>query len=251
MRIPIKSERDNIFILLPGIPARSARGFFGYCSVALLRSETGWVLFDTGHYGDRELLIEALSKQRLSPVDISYVVISHLHYDHCLNLPLFPQATIILGEKELEYARSVHAGERVDHAIPDSFESLLTNGSIWLVQSEKALDPKISVFETPGHTPGSIALLFQGAERTILCGDAVKNAWEFMNGCSDMVLGDPKAACESIQQIRKCGTVFVPGHDRAFRKAGDGLEFITRIDWSITAQVYPESRDSELYRLEA
>lgn len=240
---------DEIQILLPGIPARSARGFLGYCTVALLRSEEGWLLFDTGHYGDRSLLLEALSKAGLSPIDIRYVVLSHLHYDHCLNLPLFPQATVMLAKRELEYAREVFAGRRVDYAIPDFVEGLIKSRQIRFIDSELTVDSRISISETPGHTPGCVALRFQGTSSIVFCGDAIKNAWEFLGGAPSMVYGDPSAARDSIQRIKKWGTTFVPGHDRAFRTGTEGIEFLTQIEWSVTGDVYPREKDAEIFRL--
>ncbi len=50
MALPLHLGIDDVHILFPGIPARSSRGFLGYCTVVLLPSEEGWLLFDTGHY---------------------------------------------------------------------------------------------------------------------------------------------------------------------------------------------------------
>lgn len=239
----------EIHILLPGIPARSGRGFLGYCTIALLSSEEGWLLFDTGHYGDRSLLLDALAKESLSPADIRYVVLSHLHYDHCLNLPLFSEATVVLAKRELDYAKTVLTGRRTDHTIPEFVESLMKSRRVRLIHSELTLDSRISIFETPGHTPGCVALSFQGTARIVLCGDAIKNAWEFLRGVPDTVYGDNSAAQRSIERIKKRGTIFVPGHDRAFRIGAQGIEFLSQIEWSVTGDVYPREKDTEIFRL--
>ena len=81
-------------ILLPGIPGVSSRGYLGYCTVVLFPLDGGWALFDTGHYSDRHLLITALSEAGVSPNSITHVVLSHLHFDHALNIPLFKNAIV-------------------------------------------------------------------------------------------------------------------------------------------------------------
>ena len=240
---------EDVRVLLPGIPARTTRGFLGYCTISLLPFEHGWLLFDTGHYGDRYLLLEALENLKIAPQAVTYVVLSHLHYDHCLNLRLFPQATLVLASKELRYAREVMANQRIDYSIPEILESLLQNREIHVFSSELELGPGIKVFETPGHTPGSIALQIKRTRDIVLCGDAIKNAWEFVLGEADMVYGSPLEARKSIQRIRNMGEVLIPGHDRPFRQKEREIEFIGGTSWSISADLYPREKGSEIFRL--
>lgn len=240
---------DDVRVLLPGIPARTSRGFLGYCTVSLLPLKKGWLLFDTGHYGDRHLLLKALEDLKITREDVSYVVLSHLHYDHCLNLTLFPRATFVLASKELQYAREVMANQRIDYSIPDTLDSLLRNREIQDFSSEVELEPGVKVFETPGHTPGSIALQIERIADIVLCGDAVKNAWEFVLGEPDMVYGSRLAALKSIQRIDDMGEILVPGHDLPFRRREREIEFIGKVSWSISADLYPREKGSEIFRL--
>ena len=68
-------------ILLPGIPVTSSRGVLGWCSVVLLQVGAHRILFDTGSYGDRQLLLDRLRSLDLTPRDIHTVFISHFHFD--------------------------------------------------------------------------------------------------------------------------------------------------------------------------
>lgn len=240
---------EDVRVLLPGIPARTTRGFLGYCTISLLPFKKGWLLFDTGHYGDRYLLLEALENLKITPQDVTCVVLSHLHYDHCLNLTLFPRATFVLASRELQYAREVMAKQRIDYSIPDMLDSLLQNREIQAFDSELKLGSGIKVFETPGHTPGSVALQIKKTRDIVLCGDAIKNAWEFVLGEPDMVYGSPLAARKSIQRIRNMGEILVPGHDRPFRQKEREIEFIGGTSWSISADLYPREKGSEIFRL--
>ena len=80
-------SRQRYTILLPGIPVSSTRGALGWSTVALIETGGLRILFDTGSYGDRSLLIERLLS--LDPQALDAVFISHLHYDHCQNIDLF------------------------------------------------------------------------------------------------------------------------------------------------------------------
>ena len=74
------------------------------------------VLVDTG-VGDDSALVEKRFRPRRRSVaeqlaehgvllaDISTVINSHLHYDHCGNNRLFPNADIVVQSRELEAAR--------------------------------------------------------------------------------------------------------------------------------------------------
>jgi len=241
---------DQILLLLPGIPARTSRGFLGYCSVALLPLGSKWALFDTGHYGDRGLLLEALEKARVFRESITHVILSHLHYDHCLNISLFPNARLFVGGKELQYLRDVQERRREDTAIAEVLLPDLERRNPVLVHSELAINPWITLFEASGHTPGSIAARFVGEERIVLCGDAIKNAWEFSQGVPDQVRGQDQEARESIQKIREMGDVLVPGHDRPFRLEEGIPRFLGKLEWSVWADVYPGERYGRVCHLE-
>jgi len=241
---------EDVQIILNGIPARTTRGFLGYCTVSLLPFKERWLLFDTGHYGDRGILLDTLKNLKISPEDISYVILSHLHYDHCLNLPLFPHATVILSAKELQYAKEVSSGQQVDTCLPDVIDYLLKNRKVQTFTSELELNSEIKVFETPGHTPGSIALRIKRTSNIVLCGDAIKNAWEFTLGVSDMVCNCPPIdAQKSIEKIKASGEIFIPGHDRPFSYKEGKIEFLGEIDWSISADLYPRKKGEKVLKL--
>src|ERR671924_1197190 len=53
-------------------------------------------------------VVSQLARAGLQPADITYVVNSHLHFDHCGGNEFFPQATILVQKPEMEAAR--HSG---------------------------------------------------------------------------------------------------------------------------------------------
>jgi glyoxylase-like metal-dependent hydrolase (beta-lactamase superfamily II) len=153
-----RKELERFKILLPGIPARSNRGWFGCCAVVLFTLDDAWALFDTGHYNDRALLRDALTRCGIEPDAIRHVILSHLHFDHVLNLPLFQNAEIILCEAEIRYAEAVDAGNVQDDAIPDFWSALLEGRRVHTFKDALAIGKGLEVVHLPGHTPGCLSL---------------------------------------------------------------------------------------------
>lgn len=239
-----KELPGGLHILLPGVPGSTSRGFLGYCTVTLfaLDGRSEWGLFDTGHYSDRHLLLSALDKAGISPDDIRHIILSHLHFDHILNLTLFPRAEVYVSNAEIDYAEQVSARRIVDHAVPDFWPSLLTNRSLHRVQDEFELGfgRKLTVWR--GHTPGGLVMLCEGSETTAVCGDVIKNAWEAVGGKAAMAISTDDATA-SIRAVMARAEVIVPGHDRPFRHFRGGLEFLSPFHWEIWANLFPEPRD--------
>lgn len=236
-------KMDNIKVLLPGIPGITNRGFLGYCSVTLFQLQGKWALFDTGHQADRQILLDALAQQGLNPEDIRHVIISHLHFDHILNLPLFRQAEIYISQAELDYAENVSRGSKQDPAIFDLWPELIKDRKIHSFQGELQLDEAFRLLHLPGHTPGCLALFYSGPETVAICGDVIKNAWEAQTRRSTMIKGDANDAKNSIEKILQIASIIVPGHDRAFRRINGKLEFLSALDWRIKASLYPQEQE--------
>ena len=111
-------SRQRYTILLPGIPVSSNRGALGWSTVALIETGGLRILFDTGSYGDRSLLIERLQALPLDPQALDAVFISHLHYDHCQNIDLFGNVPLLVSERELRYVLDGEYRERRDPYVP-------------------------------------------------------------------------------------------------------------------------------------
>src|SRR5919197_1534282 len=82
-------------VLIQGFPGKTAyHGGLGWSTVGLLRGEGRTVLIDTGGYNCRDLLVSKLRGLDLEPAGVTDVVLSHCHWDHILNFPLFTSATV-------------------------------------------------------------------------------------------------------------------------------------------------------------
>lgn len=235
--------------ILAGIPCRSNRGWFGFCTIVLFPLDGGWALFDTGHYNDRTLLREALARRGIEADAIRYVVVSHLHFDHVLNLPLFQNAEVILCETEIRYAEEVDAGLVQDDAIPDFWPALLEGRKVHSFKDALIIEKGLEVVRLPGHTPGCLSLFYTGCPCVAVCGDVVKNGWEFLTGAASSQSPDNELSRKSINFIKQRGEVIIPGHDRPFRLHDKGLEYLGEFSWEIYGNVFPQSPDEIIYSL--
>lgn len=122
-------------------------------------------------------ITDQLGDLGLRPADIKYVAVSHAHFDHAGQVDDFPNATLLIQRAELEaMADTATASKRYIYA--DLFSSHVSNGKLKRV---KVLDGDTDLFgdgtlqaiHTPGHTPGSMALLLnlKQAGPYVLSGD--------------------------------------------------------------------------------
>ncbi|TML09319.1 MAG: N-acyl homoserine lactonase family protein [Actinobacteria bacterium] len=137
--------------------------------------------------------------------DISYVVPSHLHFDHAGGLYLFPDATFFVGAGELGYAYWPPPGHRRAFLVADL---LPTRDFDWVelgADHDLFGDGSIVILSTPGHTPGEVSLLVRLPSRTlILTGDTCHFCMELDRGMAavDIPCSDPAQASRSIRRIR-------------------------------------------------
>ena len=157
-------DKVKLKVLLRGKPFRPTYGLVGYSTVVFIALDDGkTILYDCGSKICALQIKEALKIEGLMTEVITHVVISHLHFDHVGNLPLFSNAEILLSETEWESANQT----------PDEWHSIQTlaylekRGNLRLVKEGDIISEEVSVMELPGHTPRLIGLCC-GAE-TILC----------------------------------------------------------------------------------
>lgn len=196
----------KITCLLNGQPFMTQYGIVGYSTVVLVEDEDRRILFDCGSRGCSVQLKNALQKAGLTPADITDVVVSHAHFDHVGNLPLFENAKILMSETEWRNAVIT----------PDEYHCAATCGYIagsrrlaFIEEGEK-LTANVRVIALPGHTRGLIGLVC--GPDTVLCSDAIKNRWELWEGLEPMSI-DLEASRRSMDRIRSIARYIYPGHD--------------------------------------
>ena len=243
------SKLGKLKILLPGIPSRSSRGWFGYCTVILFPLANRWALFDTGHYSDRALLLESLKFHQIEPDEIGSVVLSHLHFDHMLNMSLFKNAKLIVSKAELDYAQRVTDGDIDDPSIPDFWPVLFKGKDVRQVDDALELETGIELVNLSGHTPGCLAMFYHDVVTVAACGDIIKNGWEALT----VEAGSPGGAVDMLRKNSKFiadrADVIIPGHDRPFIIRENGIEYLTDVAWQVQGNFFPRPQNEVLLNL--
>lgn len=209
-------------VIVKGNNLSLREGFLGLANVTLVFSADGPLLFDTGHHGNRPALLNGLRRCGLQPADIKAVFLSHLHFDHCNNIDLFPHARVYVGRREWEYAKAPHAD---DLFVPWLIHEQLRRHTIEFLEGEGRIADGIHHFPAPGHTPGSFALRLDAGNKghVVLAGDAIKYAKETLSGRCDMGFDAPEVGAATIRRIVASADRIVPGHFPELVRSGEAL----------------------------
>ncbi len=204
-------------ILLPGMPITTNLGFLGLCNVVLIRIDDKYMIFDPGHYGNREPLLSALRNRGLGVNDIDYVVLSHLHFDHAINALLFPRAKIIISRDEIYYAQS----NPNDPYLVTYLIDLIKDRLITVKDNEEFLGANFILL--PGHTGGTMGGLLL-KDKVLLAGDAIKYMSEAVNRRASFTYYNGELANESITRALSIAKMIIPGHDIPFIVEGNSIK---------------------------
>jgi glyoxylase-like metal-dependent hydrolase (beta-lactamase superfamily II) len=231
-------------ILMNGFPGRTPRGFLGWSTILLLKSQEGYALFDTGGSGDRPGLMAALKHRGIERDEIRTIILSHLHFDHMANVECFPRAEIVLHESEFSY---VQDNKYTDTAISlFQVEGLLRSPLLTLVSGELEVLPDIRMIQTPGHSGGHVSLVMTVAGKcVVLAQDAIKHRGEIEAGAPAGAF-DEEAARTSIRRIAAMADIIVPGHDGPLTLENGRVIAATPISTEISLTL-----DGRRFRLEA
>jgi N-acyl homoserine lactone hydrolase len=207
----------DIDIVIQGFPGKTVcHGGLGWSTIALIRGHGRLALVDTGGFGVRRLLVDELAKRGLKPADVTDLLITHAHHDHCINWTLFGHARIVIGAHELAWAAKEPWGET---PVPELYvRELQSWPTVHQAADGEEVMPGITAHVAGGHTPGHLMFVLAASDRDVIfTGDAAKNRVELLTGRADMTY-DPAVTAQSIATIwtlwrRRQGSIVVPGHD--------------------------------------
>ena len=166
-------------------------------------------------------LEEGLAHWQLAPEDIDTVILTHLHWDHVMNVTKLPNARVIVQKAEWEAALSPHPLHKFYYASRDFYENLR---NVELVNGDIELFPGIRLLLTPGHTPGGQSVIVQTEKGkyaisgfcTILENFYPPKKLQTQIGHSVIPAGihlDAAAAYESILKLLQLSDVVLPVHE--------------------------------------
>jgi glyoxylase-like metal-dependent hydrolase (beta-lactamase superfamily II) len=106
--------------------------------------------------------------------DVTHVVLSHLHFDHCgwntrevdgELVPTFPRARYWLQRGEVEHARKPNERDRASYD-PRNWESLFAAGVAELFEEEAEPVPGVRAVRAPGHNADMCVVTVEDAGET-------------------------------------------------------------------------------------
>lgn len=166
--------------------------------------------------------MKALEGLGLKPEDIDIIINTHLHWDHCFNNDLFPNARILVQAEELRYAISplpCHAHYYESQLIgmtPPWIKALVR---IDIVEGELELERGISLVPLPGHTPGFQGVLVElQSGRCLIAGDICPlfENWEGNEQSMNIPPGihlNLRDCYDSFRKMESIADMVLPGHD--------------------------------------
>jgi glyoxylase-like metal-dependent hydrolase (beta-lactamase superfamily II) len=206
--VEIDAFEDDIGMLLEGETAAFVRQFpwlqpqfatpDGRMKISFqcfaLRSQGRSVMIDTCIGAGRKREYDVFSNLRSTFLDdlafagyprerIDTVLCTHMHFDHVgwntmqVNgtwVPTFPRARYLFSRAEYEYwvrLQEDGASHHFEH-LKDSVEPVLAAGLVDFVPADHAITDEVSLFPTPGHTPGHVSILIRsGGQEAVITGD--------------------------------------------------------------------------------
>jgi glyoxylase-like metal-dependent hydrolase (beta-lactamase superfamily II) len=180
----------------------------------------------------------------VEPDGVQDVILSHMHYDHCGNYDLFPQARYHLQDIEMAYCTGrcmCHAGLRMPFEEDDVIAMVrkLFAGRVAFHDGAAELAPGLSVHHVGGHSKGlQVVRVWTRRGWMVLASDASHFYANMQEGRAFPIVHDHEATLEGYATMRRLASApdaIIPGHDplvlARYPAAGSGLEGIAvRLD---------------------
>ncbi len=127
-------------------------------------------------------LEQSLARAGVAVGEITEVILSHLHFDHCggstylLNdqaVPTFPNATYYVQKEQWDWA---HAPSEKDQASfqTQNYDPIKDNGQLQLLDGQSPIFPGIEPIIMNGHTPGMQLIKIHDSHRSLIyCSDLI------------------------------------------------------------------------------
>jgi metallo-beta-lactamase class B len=144
-----------------------------------LTSRDGIILIDTLYdYASEEAIVGGLTKLGLDPAAVKYVIVSHAHGDHVGGAKLMQErfgARIVMGGPDwdaIEKSVNQFPGGKPKRDISATDDQKITLG-----------DTSVRLVLTPGHTPGTVSMLFEVKDsgRPLMVAYSGGTAFNFVN----------------------------------------------------------------------
>lgn len=191
---------------------------------------------------------EGLAAIGVQPQEVRDVIITHMHYDHAGNMPLFPNARFHVQDAEMAYC----TGRAMTHAhlaAPFDAENVVDmvrrtfDGRVDFHRGDEELFPGVTLHHLPGHTLGLQIVRVETARGPVVLASDAIHFWANLERQTPFpVVADVVAYLEALRRLRTLAPSLdhiIPGHDPAVLRrfpAEPKTEGIVRLDLAPSAQ---------------
>ena len=165
---------------------------YGY-ALSFVESENRRILIDTGVGNKHELkyyqphnlkdIVEEIEKIGYSSYEVTDVILTHLHFDHCgyatrfddnkMVVPTFPNATYWLSKAQWDNYRNPLLYEK-DSFFAENIEPVAETDQLQLIDNDTELFEGLKLKLYDGHTPGQIAVFIDTkTQKIVFPGDVI------------------------------------------------------------------------------
>ena len=175
---------------------------------------------------------------------VEHVIVTHLHYDHCGNHDLFPQALYHLQDDEMAYA----TGRCMCHPViripfePDDVVAMVRKvfgGHVRFHDGEWEMAPGITVHKIGGHSKGLQCVRVKTRRGPVVLAADASHLYAHINEGRVFPItynvGDVLEGYETIKRLADSPDHIIPGHDpevvKRYPAVRSGLEgLVVRLD---------------------
>lgn len=208
------------------LPEFHPRAAAGECVIQgfVISHPDGPIVVDTGVADDHDLinelyrptttpLVAALNEVGIDERDVTAIINTHLHFDHCGQNRMLPNVPVFVQAAEVAAARLPM------FTVPKWAE--IADERRRTIDGDAEIAPGVSVLATPGHTPGHQSVVVRRGDRAeVIVGQCCYTCAEFIDGTvlpADMhdvsLLDDGLASLERLRGLAPVAGYF--SHDIA------------------------------------
>jgi len=177
-----------VFLVKPGSIKRDGSGRIldARSSVAIIASGQKRIIVDSGANDEEEVIRREMDRIGIDPEEISILINTHSHPDHCGNNHLFSRARVLRAKDGVVIA------------------------------------PGVRIIATPGHSMDSISVVIEVKDAAsqeliiVISGDALPTFGNFLKNVPPALHVDRDQAVASMQRIVSLSDIVIPGHDFPF-----------------------------------